>query len=95
MESTRPGINNETIDSLNSFALTIYKIIEVITEHERAFYFVLFIIFLIFVYFFTKLILGFVSQRRVDKSIDKNSDLLDKVIQALTAFNENIKTLKK
>ena len=52
MESTRLGINNETIDSLNSFALTLYKIIVVITEHERAFCVVLSIILLIFVYFF-------------------------------------------
>lgn len=48
-----------------------------------------------FIYFMATLIFNFFEQKKTDKCIDRNSDLLDKVTQALTLFNENIKSLNK
>ena len=73
----------KALDNLFSKAITI---LELISKSELLIYFVAFVVFLVFVFTFTRLILEFNSASRVDKVIDKNSEMLGEVRNALQAF---------
>ena len=80
-------MKTEELETVEKFLAALNKLFETITNNESLIYLLGIIIVLIFAYVIIKMLLDFFGGKRIDKAIDKNSEMLGRVHTALLTLS--------